>query len=217
VDNTGLLLSVIGTVAGVIGAYFGYVGVRPQLTRRRNRSSPPLTPPPPLTPSPSQSPSPPPPAPGAASAASAGGATGYDVFVSYGREDAGWVRTFAARLGEKGVRVAYDEVVSRPGGVRVHTVEAAIRAAAHGLLVFSPASTNSGWAGQEYAALMQSSIETGRLFIPVVIGDVELPGFAATRYCADFRGTGADPGADADGVSGYEQRVDEIATALRER
>jgi hypothetical protein len=67
--------------------------------------------------------------------------------------------------------MAHDEVVQRPG--------TAIRDAAHGLLVSSPASLAGGWARQEYYALTQRSIETGRLLIPVLIGDVELPAFAA--------------------------------------
>ncbi|MYY09188.1 TIR domain-containing protein [Streptomyces sp. SID4919] len=195
VDTTGLLLSAVGAVAGVVSAYFAYVAVRHQLSRRRRRPVPSVAPP-----------EPGPPAEGE------GGAR-YDVFVSYGREDADWVGAFAARLGEKGLNVAYDEVVGRPGEIRVHTVEAAIREAAHGLLVFSAASMSSGWVRQEYAALMQSSIESGRLFIPVVVGDVELPEFAATRYFADFRGL--DERSGHDGV--YERRVDEIARALHGR
>lgn len=192
-DTTGILLSAIGAAAGVVSAYFAYVAVRHQLSTRRRRPGPSASPPGPVP--------------------SAQGAARYDVFVSYGREDADWVRSFAARLREKGLNVAYDEVVSRPGEIRVHTVEAAIREAAHGLLVFSPASMTGGWVRQEYAALMQSSIESGRLFIPVVVGDVELPEFAATRYFADFRGLEDRSGHDG----GYERRVDEIARALHGR
>ncbi|KRV49402.1 hypothetical protein AQ490_20665 [Wenjunlia vitaminophila] len=186
-DTTGLLLGVVGTIAGVVSAYFGYVAVRHQLTRRCQPPAPAPGPPPGGT-----------------------GPTEFDVYVSYAPEDAAWVRRFARGLSERGVRVAYDEVVSRPGGVRVHTVETAIRASAHGLLVFSPTSMRSGWVAQEYAALVQQSIESGRVFVPVVIGDVELPGFAATRYCADFRASG--DGADGDG---YERAVGEVARALR--
>ncbi|MCX4663534.1 toll/interleukin-1 receptor domain-containing protein [Streptomyces uncialis] len=192
-DTTGLFLSAVGAVAGVVSAYFAYVAVRHQLSRRRRRPVPSIAPPEPVP--------------------SAEGGPRYDVFVSYGREDADWVGAFAARLRETGLNVAYDEVVSRPGEIRVHTVEAAIREAAHGLLVFSAASMSSGWVRQEYAALMQSSIESGRLFIPVVVGDVELPEFAATRYFADFRGL--DDRSGRDGV--YERRVDEIARALHGR
>ncbi|MFE0422971.1 toll/interleukin-1 receptor domain-containing protein [Streptomyces sp. NPDC058953] len=186
---TGLLLSAVGAIAGVASSYFAYVAVRHQLSRRRRRTGPPPGPPP--VPPPPGDPGQPP---------------RYDVFISYGSEDADWVRSFAERLSGRGLRVAYDEVVARPGGLRVHTVEAAIRAAAHGVLVFSRASVDGGWTGQEYAALMQRSMESGRLFIPVVVGDVELPEFAATRYCVDFRGGGDDE---------YARGVDAIASALR--
>jgi hypothetical protein len=73
-------------------------------------------------------------------------------------------------------------------------------------LVFSPPSIASGWIQQEYAALMQRSIQDRRRFIPVLIGDVELPGFAATRYYADFRNvSGAE----------YDRLIAKIVNALR--
>jgi hypothetical protein len=53
-------------------------------------------------------------------------------------------------------------------------------------------SVSSGWVRQEYSALMRRSIEAGRRFIPVIIGDVELPEFAATRLAVGFRELGAD-------------------------
>lgn len=102
--------------------------------------------------------------------------------------------------------MASDEIVLRPGDVLIHSVEEAIRRATHGLLVFSPASMDDGWTKQEYATLMQRSIETGQRFIPVLIGSVELPEFAANRHYCDFRGL--------DGRA-YQRRVDEIARALR--
>ena len=53
---------------------------------------------------------------------------------------------------------------------------------------------------------MQRSIEDRLRFIPVVIGDVELPGFAATRYYADFRQvSGAE----------YDRLIVKITEALR--
>lgn len=181
-----LFLSTVGTLAGVLGTYFGYLGVR-RSRRRPAPSPPPPSPPPPPRPPESES-------------------SSYDVFIAYGDEDRAWVREFARRLAGAGVRVAYDEVVARPGGVRVHSLETAIRDAAHGLLVFSPTSLAGGWARQEYHALMQRSIETGRLFVPVLIGDAELPEFAATRFAADFRGVDE---------ATYALRLDQVARALR--
>jgi TIR domain-containing protein len=173
VGVAGLVFTAIGSAAGVIGAYFTWLAVRPRLARRkptRGRSSA-------LEMVPDK----------------AGHAVYvYDVFVSYSHSDLDWVTEFAARLESAGLRVARDEVFLRPGDVLVHAIEQAIRDSAHGVLVFSRASVASGWVQQEYAALMQRSIEGGQRFIPVVIDDVELPGFAATRYYADFRHVSAE-------------------------
>jgi hypothetical protein len=131
---------------------------------------------------------------------------GYDVFISYAHEDTNWATNFAGRLESCGLKVARDEVVLQPGDILVHRIEQAIRESAHGILVFSRASAASKWAGQEYASLMQRSIETGQRFIPVVIDDVDLPSFAATRYYADFR--------DASETD-YAQMIARISAALR--
>jgi hypothetical protein len=130
----------------------------------------------------------------------------YDVFVSYSHNDLDWVTELAERLEGEGFRVARDEMILKPGDVLVHTIEQAIRDSAHGILVFSPASVASGWVQQEYAALMQRSIQEGLRFIPVVIDDVELPGFAATRYYADFRDVSATE---------YDRLIAKITKALR--
>jgi hypothetical protein len=130
----------------------------------------------------------------------------YDVFISYSHDDIDWVTGFAARLVREELRVARDEVVLKPGDVLVHAIEQAIRNSAHAILVFSPSSLASGWVRQEYATLMQRSIESGMRFIPVVIESVELPGFAATRYYADFRNVSADE---------YDRLIGKITIALR--
>jgi hypothetical protein len=139
---------------------------------------------------------------------SVGGFVGfvYDVFISYSHDDFDWVTEFAERLEREGFRVARDEVILKPGDVLVHAIEQAIRDSADGILVFSQASVASGWVQQEYAALMQRSIEDRMRFIPVVIDDVELPGFAATRYYADFRHATSTE---------YDRLLGKIAEALR--
>ncbi|MFW6692882.1 toll/interleukin-1 receptor domain-containing protein [Streptomyces sp. MAR4 CNX-425] len=186
------VLTAVGTLAGVVGTYFAYVSVRGRSARRR----PPLPAPAPA------------PAPAADPAAPAAPATpaAYDVYVSHSPADAAWARAFAGRLRASGLRVADDEVVRTPGGLRVHAVEQAIRDSAHGLLVFSPRSADDGWVLQEYAALMERSIESGRLFIPVLVGDVVLPEFARTRFSADFRDVDDDT---------YARRLEQTVRALR--
>ena len=130
----------------------------------------------------------------------------YDAFISYSHADMEWVTGFTRRLTDEGLRVARDEVFLQLGDSVVHGIEQAIRDSAHGILVFSPASVSSDWVRQEYSALMRRSIEEGRRFIPVIIGDVELPEFAATRLAVDFRELGEDD---------YGPVIAKIAAALR--
>jgi hypothetical protein len=182
----GLIFTVIGSVAGVAGAFFAWLTVRPRWKSRAKRSAP-------AAPSPKE---------GQKDVAG----QVYDVFVSYSHDDLEWVTAFAGRLEDAGLRVARDEVFLKPGDVLVHAVEQAIRDSAAGILVFSPASVASGWGREEYAAMMQKSIENGWRFIPVIIDDVELPTFAAARYYVDFRNASRD---------GYDERLAKIAETLR--
>ncbi|MGW4642410.1 toll/interleukin-1 receptor domain-containing protein [Sphaerisporangium sp. NPDC004334] len=241
-EAVALALTAVGTVAGVVAAYYAWVAVRPA---RRAAPRPPASAPAPVPealpseeteppagtgPSeetepgagtgPSERPSVAGTGPSEKSGPSVGtgplrrtrssprrsGRVAYDAFVAYSHEDGEWVEAFTRRLEARGLRIARDQVVLAPGDVLVHAVERAIRDSAAGILVCSPASMASGWARQEYAALVQRAIENGSRFIPVVIKDVELPAFAQTRYYADFR--------DA-APSEYDRRIDDIASALR--
>ncbi|GAA0945496.1 hypothetical protein GCM10009554_40390 [Kribbella koreensis] len=183
-DTAGVVLTAIGTVAGLAGAYFAWLAVRPRRKAKAAQTSASST--------------------GQGKAAAVGAK--YDVFVSYAHEDLDWVLGLATQLEGAGLVVARDEVILKPGDLLVHTIEEAIRDSADSILVFSPASVASGWVQQEYAALMQRSIEAHRRFIPVVIEDVELPAFAATRYYADFRDV-----SDTE----YERVVAKIIAALQ--
>lgn len=181
----GFVLTTIGAIATVLGAYFAWVAVR----RPKNRVAVTATHHP-RSSSPACHPV-------------------YDVFISYAHDDLGFVEDFADRLGQEGLRVARDELVLRPGTVLVHAIEQAIRDSTHGLMVFSPASVASDWVDQEYASLMSRSIEHRRLFIPVLIGAVsvdDLPEFARTRYFADFRHVS---------TAQYDELIGDIAEAVR--
>jgi hypothetical protein len=182
-QTVGLIVAIISGIAGLAAAYFGYVQVRDKLRRRAPERIPPL-------PQRSQ------------------GSSTYDVFVSYASDDTAWVKELAGRLEQEGVKVAYDEVVLRPGDMRVHRLEETIRDSAHGLLVFSRASAADGWAQQDYAALIERSARTGQKFVPVVIEDVALPEFAAIRYHCDLRGLAPDD-------DRYNQLVSQLVEALR--
>lgn len=187
VDTAGLILTAVGSVAGVFGAYFAWVAVRRARPKAKKASS--------AKPTADQHPG-----------EERSKAHAYDVFVSYSHDDRDWVAGFAGRLEAAGLRVARDEVFLRPGDVLVHAIEQAILESAHGVLVFSQASVADGWVSEQYAAMMQKTIEDGRRFIPVVIDDVELPVFAASRYYIDFQNVSYDD---------YDQLITKIIDALR--
>jgi len=189
VDTAGLILTAVGTVAGVFGAYFAWIAVRRARPRVKKTALGKPT-------------------PGRHPGEESSTAHAYDVFVSYSRDDRDWVASFTGRLEAAGLRVARDEVFLRPGDVLVHAIEQAILESAHGILVFSQASVADGWVSQQYATMMQKTIEDGRRFIPVLIDDVELPVFAATRYYVDFRSVS---------LGDYDRLTAKIVDALRGR
>lgn len=186
VEAAELVVVAIGTVAGIAGAYFG------RRTAKAGRRRPPPTPKTLLP----------------AAAPAAGGPTAYDVFISYTHADAELVTDLAGRLRRHGIAVAYDELIL-PGDTLVHSVEKLLLESADGLLVYSPAALASRWVRDEYAVLMQRSIEEGRLFIPVLTAGVEktdLPPFAQARMHSDLRGASDEE---------FDREVERIATALR--
>lgn len=172
----GASAAVVGASAGVIGTYYARLNTRKK------------------TPKPIPAP------------VAIGGPGPYDVFVSFSPADDPAVARLVTALEVRGVRVATDKVATRPGIPLVHGLEEAVRGSAHGLLVFSGSSMANGWVKNEYWALMQRSIETGQLFIPVRTEEVALPELAATRYHCDLFDVTDER---------YEKRIDELVESVR--
>jgi TIR domain/GUN4-like len=129
-----------------------------------------------------------------------------DVFISYGHEDADWVRALAQRLAEAGIRVFFDEWDLDLAMVAVHELDDAIRRSTNAIQVLSPRSVARPWVREEYAALLNRSVRHGLRFIPVIYGEVDIPPFAANRVALDFRNASA---------AAYEAKVAELVRALR--
>jgi TIR domain len=130
----------------------------------------------------------------------------FDVFISYGHQDQAWVHTLAENLHRAGLAVFLDAWEIIPGDVVVHQLERGLMASRNGVLVVSPASVARPWVQQEYAVMVGRAVESTQRLIPVLLGDVEVPPFAATRLWVDFRG--------ADGPE-YARRVRQLVAALK--
>jgi hypothetical protein len=130
----------------------------------------------------------------------------FDVFISYGHADASWVHGLAEDLHQAGLDVFLDKWEIGAGDVVVHQLERGLLNSRNGVLVVSPASVERPWVLQEYAVMVDRAVANKQRLIPVLLGDVEVPPFAAIRLWVDFRGV--------DG-SEYERRVQQLAAALR--
>jgi hypothetical protein len=110
-----------------------------------------------------------------------------DVFISYGRADADWVRALAENLHNSGLVVFFDEWDIAPGDVLVHKLDEGIRNSRNGILIVSPASLSRPYVQEEYAAMMTRAIAGKQRLIPVLFKDAEMPPLLAARVWVEFR------------------------------
>ncbi|WRZ88647.1 TIR domain-containing protein [Streptomyces sp. NBC_01007] len=110
----------------------------------------------------------------------------YDVFLSYAADDAAWAGTLAEQLAGHGLSPFLDQWSIEPSDIVLHRVEDALRASTHGIAVISPASMRDARAMDEYAVLATEAASRGLRFIPVLLGHVPTPPFAAHRVWRDF-------------------------------
>ena len=135
---------------------------------------------------------------------------GWDVFVSYGHEDAAWVRVLAGNLHRAGFDVFLDEWELVGGDRFTGRLEEGIRGSASGVLVVSPQALSRPWVREEYEALLRQAVEQGRPLIPVLYADADLPVFLGNRQWVDFRGA-AGTGLE------YQARLGELVRYLQGR
>ena len=131
----------------------------------------------------------------------------YDIFISYVEEDGETAELLASQLRAEGLRVFLARWVG-PGLVEVLEKEEALLTSANGLLIFSRATMEDAATRDEYATLLQRVHSGGRLFIPVLVENVELPPFARIRRPVDLR----EPGS-----SRFNAHLAELVRAVRPR
>lgn len=112
----------------------------------------------------------------------------YDVFLSHNSQDKPKVRRLAERLKSAGVRVWLDEWIIKAGDIIALKVDEGLEQSRVLLLCISPAALASGWVALERStAVHRDPSNAGRRFIPLVLGDCDLPDTLRRYKYVDFR------------------------------
>ncbi|MCX4974821.1 tetratricopeptide repeat protein [Streptomyces sp. NBC_00620] len=131
----------------------------------------------------------------------------FDAFVSYAHEDEPWAKALAENLVRLRLHVWLDQWELVGGQLVALRLQDGLAGAGAVVPVVSRHWTESGWCGEEFAAAMAKAVAGGQRVIPVLLGEVELPPFIASRLYFDFRRV-ASP-------SQYETLVRQLDRAVR--
>ncbi|MFF1682457.1 TIR domain-containing protein [Streptomyces sp. NPDC058256] len=131
----------------------------------------------------------------------------FDAFVSYAHEDEPWAKTLAENLERLGLHVWLDQWELVGGQPVASRLQDGLARAGAVVPVVSRHWTESGWCGEEFAAAVANSVAGRQRVIPVLLGEVEVPPFIASRLYFDFRQV-ASP-------SQYETLVRQLDRAVR--
>lgn len=112
----------------------------------------------------------------------------YDVFLSHNHADKPKVRRLAERLQAAGLRVWFDEWLIQAGDVIALKVDEGLERSRVLLLCVSPAALASGWVALERStAVHRDPANAGRRFIPLLLGECDLPDTLRRYKYVDFR------------------------------
>jgi len=112
----------------------------------------------------------------------------YDVFLSHNSQDKPRVLKLAERLRDAGLRVWFDEWVTKPGDDIYLAIEHGLEAARVQVLCLSPAALGSAWVTLERSTvLFRDPGNAGRRFVPLLLADCTLPDTLRRYKYVDFR------------------------------
>ncbi|MGH3997589.1 MAG: toll/interleukin-1 receptor domain-containing protein [Pseudonocardiaceae bacterium] len=111
----------------------------------------------------------------------------WDVFISYAHEDQAWVRVLAEYLHRAGRDVFFDQWDVVGGSRLSQRLQQGLESAQAVVLVVSRAAVGKQWWQEEFAAAMAGVVAGVQRLIPVLLDDVPLPPFVASRVWVDFR------------------------------
>ncbi|MGW6955976.1 tetratricopeptide repeat protein [Streptomyces chartreusis] len=131
----------------------------------------------------------------------------FEAFVSYAHEDEPWAKTLAENLHRRGLDVWLDQWELVGGQLVALRLQEGLASADALVAVVSPHWKASGWCGEEFAASVTATVAGRQQVIPVLLGEVDVPPFIASRLYFDFRHI-ASP-------SQYEELVQQLDRAVR--
>jgi hypothetical protein len=131
----------------------------------------------------------------------------WDVFVSYAHENETWVRVLAENLHQAGLEVFFDQWDVVGGSRLSQRLQQGLESAGAVVLVVSRAAVGKPWWEEEFAAAMAGVVAGVQRLIPVLLDDVTLPPFVASRVWVDFR--------HLDAPAQYEERFADLLRAVQ--
>lgn len=131
----------------------------------------------------------------------------WDVFVSYAHEDEAWVTVLAENLHRAGRDVFFDQWEVVGGSLLSQRLQEGLARSNVVVLVVSRAAVDRPWWQEEFAAAMAGVVAGVQRLIPVLLDDVPLSPFVASRLYVDFR--------DLDAPAQYEARFAELLKAVQ--
>ncbi|WP_319594492.1 tetratricopeptide repeat protein, partial [Streptomyces sp. ID05-04B] len=107
--------------------------------------------------------------------------------MSYAHDDRPWATFLAENLHRLGLEVFLDQWEVTAGDRLASRLQDGLAKAGAVVVVVSEHWVASGWCGEEFAAAVTAAVERGQRLVPVLLGEVALPPFVASRLYVDFR------------------------------
>ncbi|MGA5040291.1 tetratricopeptide repeat protein [Streptomyces capoamus] len=107
--------------------------------------------------------------------------------MSYAHEDRPWAKALAENLHRLGLDVWLDQWEVAGGDLVAARLQDGLAKAGAVVTVVSRHWMESGWCGEEFNSAVTAAVERRQRVIPVLLGEVALPPFLASRLRVDFR------------------------------
>jgi len=120
----------------------------------------------------------------------------HDIFLSYARVDFPFVEFLKHALEDRGLSVWVDRYAIAPSESFARSIARGMESSRCIGIVLTPASLKSKWVKKEIDLSLTLEISKNIKIIPILVGDVEVPGFLSTKLPVRFESHNCDPDVD---------------------